>query len=58
MYRGTDFVIVCNFAKMLIRLLIFSALVLAVNLVAGILAKDQTDKDFSLKDQRHFYAEG
>lgn len=43
---------------MLIRLLIFSTLVLAVNLVAGIFAKDQINQDFSLKDQRHFYAEG
>jgi serine/threonine protein kinase len=43
---------------MLIRLLIFSTLVLAVNLVAGIFAKDQTDRDFSPKNQHHFYAEG
>jgi hypothetical protein len=43
---------------MLIRLLIFSTLVLAVNLVAGIFAKDQTDRDFSPKNHHHFYAEG
>jgi hypothetical protein len=47
-----------NLGKMLIRLLIFSTLVLAVNLVAGIFAKDQTDRDFSTKNQHHFYVEG
>jgi hypothetical protein len=43
---------------MLIRLLIFSTLVLAVNLVAGIFAKEQIDQDFSPKNRHHFYAEG
>jgi hypothetical protein len=43
---------------MLIRLLIFSALVLAVNLVAGIFAKDHTAEDMSLKNQHDFDTEG
>jgi hypothetical protein len=43
---------------MLIRVLIFSTLVLAVNLVAGIFAKDQTNQGLSLKNQHDFHTEG
>jgi hypothetical protein len=43
---------------MLIRVLIFSTLVLAVNLVAGIFAKDQINQDFSPKNQHDFYIKG
>jgi hypothetical protein len=43
---------------MLIRVLIFSSLVLAVNLVAGIFAKDQINQDLSPKNQRDFYIRG
>jgi hypothetical protein len=43
---------------MLIRLLIFSTLVLTVNLVAGIFAKDLSDQDFGLKSQHNFSTKG
>jgi hypothetical protein len=43
---------------MLIRVLIFSTLVLAVNLVAGIFAKDHISQDFSPKKEHDFYTKG
>ena len=42
---------------MLIRLLIFSTLVLAVNIVAGIFAKDLA-RETNLQRQNGFYSKG